>query len=219
MGTIRNGGNGAFSGKAGSFIGSSWNKIDYIKGIPKLSKKPASLKQLDQRARFAAVLAYLGPIKDLLTLGYKGQTGGRATGFNMGIQHALNHAVIGTYPSYEVDKSLIQISKGTLQKPSGVVLSSPADGNLKVKWSTLSNDLTAFADDKMLILLYNPVQHFFLVFTDASTRGEGETLLQIPNDFAGQTVHTYLFYVHRDGDRQSNSIYVAEFTIPELEAI
>jgi hypothetical protein len=28
MGTIRNGGNGAFSGKAGSFIGSSWRDIN-----------------------------------------------------------------------------------------------------------------------------------------------------------------------------------------------
>ncbi|WP_316737535.1 DUF6266 family protein [Pedobacter aquatilis] len=81
MGTIRNGANGGFSGKAGSFIGSSWKDISYIKGLPKLSTKPASLKQLTQRARFSAVLTFMGPIKDVLIQGFKGQKTGRATGF------------------------------------------------------------------------------------------------------------------------------------------
>ena len=63
MGTIRNGGNGAFSGKAGSFIGCNWSDISYMKGIPKISNKPKTLKQLEQQAKFATAIRFLRPVK------------------------------------------------------------------------------------------------------------------------------------------------------------
>jgi hypothetical protein len=213
MGTIRNGANGGFSGKAGSVIGSSWNDVNYIKGLPKLSNKPASQKQLDQRAKFSTVLKFLGPIKDLLLKGYKGQNAGRATGFNMGIQHAINHAVIGAYPSYGIDYSLIQISKGTLQPPSSVVFTSNGTGTLDLSWSLQINSLNAFTDDILMILLFNETQQFFLAYTDDGLRGDGAVTLAIPIDFSGQTVHGYLFYVDRNGARQSNSTYVAPIAL------
>lgn len=213
MGTIRNGANGGFSGKAGSIIGSSWNNINYIKGLPKLSKKPASQKQIEQRARFAAVLAFMGPIKDLLLLGYKGQNAGRATGFNMGIQHAMTYALVGAYPNYEVDKSLVQISKGMLTQPADVVVSSTVAGSLDISWSDLKNDLTAFGDDKVVVLLYNETQNFFMAYTDAGLREDGGTTLSIPANFSGQVVHTYLFYIYRERTKQSPSTYVAPIAI------
>lgn len=213
MGTIRNGANGGFSGKAGSVIGSSWNDVSYIKGLPKLSNKPASLKQLDQRARFSAVLKFLGPIKDLLLKGYKGQNAGRATGFNMGIQHAINNAIIGTYPDYTIDYPLVQISKGTLQPPSSIVFSSAVAGSLEINWSPQINGLNAFSDDVLMILLFNETQQFFLAYTDDGLRADGTCNLAIPTDFSGQTVHGYLFYVDRNGARQSNSAYVAPIAI------
>jgi len=207
MGTIRNGANGGFSGKAGSVIGSSWNNISYIKGLPKISNKPASLKQLDQRARFAAVLQYLGPIKDVLIQGYKGQTAGRATGFNMGIQHAIINAITGTYPAYEVDRSLVQISKGTLQKPSSVNVASNVTGSLDITWLPQVNGLNAFASDTLVVLVYNQEQNLFLSYTAVANREDGTATIAIPTDFSGQTIHTYLFYVMDDGGRQSLSTY------------
>lgn len=213
MGTIRNGANGGFSGKAGSVIGSRWNDISYIKGLPKISTKPASLKQLDQRARFSAVLKFMGPIKDMLLLGYRGQKSGRTTGFNLGIQHALGNAVIGIYPDYGLDKSKVQISKGTVQPPSSLVVSSAVAGSLEVAWSAQVNELNAFPEDTMVVLLYNEQQNFFLSYTKAGTRVEMGTILEIPEDFAGQTVHAYFFYVNRDGDRQSPTTYAAPIVI------
>jgi hypothetical protein len=213
MGTIRNGANGGFSGKAGSIIGSSWNAVSYIKGLPKLSNKPASPKQLDQRARFAAVLKFMGPIKDLLLKGYKGQNAGRATGFNMGIQHAINNAVIGVYPNFSIDYAMIQISKGTLQPPSSITFTSSAAGTLTISWSPQINGLNAFSDDLTMILLFNETQQFFLAYTDDGLRGDGAATLAIPADFSGQIVHGYLFYVDRNGARQSNSTYVAPITL------
>lgn len=213
MGTIRNGANGGFSGKAGSFIGSSWKDISYIKGLPKLSTKPASLKQLTQRARFSAVLTFMGPIKDVLIQGFKGQKTGRATGFNLGIQQALNNAVIGDYPDFSVDKAKIQISKGTLQPATGIVLQSNRTATLEMSWLPQVNSLNAFADDKVTVLIYNVEQQLFMIFTDAGTRGDAGANIELPSTFSGQEIHTYVFYTSGDGNRQSNSTYVPAFVI------
>lgn len=49
MGTIRQGANGSFRGKAGSVIGSSWKGIDYIKGLPKSGQKELQKSSLSCR--------------------------------------------------------------------------------------------------------------------------------------------------------------------------
>ncbi|RZK40930.1 MAG: hypothetical protein EOO90_13260 [Pedobacter sp.] len=212
MGTIRKGANGGFSGKAGSVVGSSWNNIDYIKGLPKLIKRQASIKQLDQRARFAAALKYLGPIKDILMKGYRGQTSGRTTGFNVGVQHALSFAIIGTYPNYEVDKSLIAVSKGSIQSYKSVSASAEFvqgnQGSLNMTWLPQINALNAFADDGLQVLTYNEQQNLFLFFPDAAERQDAAVSLELPDDYAGNTLHLYVFYVNREGTRQSNSVWL-----------
>lgn len=49
MGTIRKGANSGFSGKAGSVIESSRKEIEYIKGRSKVSNKPSTQPQPEQR--------------------------------------------------------------------------------------------------------------------------------------------------------------------------
>ena len=213
MGIIRNGANGGFSGKAGSVIGSSWNSLSYIKGLYKKSTKPATLKQLDQRLRFATAVRYLAPIKDVLNLGYKGQTANRATGYNMGVQYALTNAITGVYPDYEIDHSKIQVSKGTLLKPTGVSLASSAAAQLEVSWSAQINDLNAFADDQLFIVLYNKDQAFFTIKTDLGARGDAMAVFAVPADFSTQVVEVYLFYINRDNTRRSLSTYSGPLVI------
>lgn len=215
MGIIRHGALGGFSGKAGSIIGSSWKNISYIKGLHKRSNKPATVKQLDQRARFSAVLAFLGPIKDVLNIGWKGQTGNRASGFNMGIQHALSYAITGTYPNYAVDKAKIQVSKGTLQVYQGNSMESTIAAKLDLFWSPQSNGLNAFDTDVLMVVLYNEEQNLFMLFGDVGKRIDGQATLNIPFDYAGQTVHAYLFYINEAGTRQSNSSYVGPVSLPQ----
>lgn len=51
MGIIRGGILGGFRNKAGAVIGSYWRTLD-IKGLPCISGKAPTQKQLDQRAKF-----------------------------------------------------------------------------------------------------------------------------------------------------------------------
>ncbi len=89
MGIIRNGGNGAFSGKAGSFIGSNWRDIHYIKGIPRISKKPKTRKQLEQQAKFSLAIRFLRPVKKQVEIGFAKIKQGHTTSYNLALQQAF----------------------------------------------------------------------------------------------------------------------------------
>ncbi|WP_256009127.1 DUF6266 family protein [Desertivirga xinjiangensis] len=211
MGIIKKGANGGFSGKAGSVVGSSWKDIDYIKGLPKKSSKPASQSQLEQQARFALAVKVLQPITSLLSEGFKGQNSGKATGYNMALQHFLSHAITGAYPAFTVDYKNMLISKGSLTKPASVTLAADA-GSLTITWSVLLSKYGAFSDDEAIVLVYNPAKNIYLP-AEGSTRADGELQLDIPEDFDGDTLHVFLFFTNRDGSKNSESLYAGQIVV------
>ena len=211
MGIVKKGVNGGLSGKAGSVVGSSWKDIDYIKGLPKKSNKPATQAQLEQQARFALGVKTLQPITSLLNEGFKGQNSGKATGYNMALQHFPSQAITGVYPTFAVDYKNMLISKGNLAKPSSVTLASDA-GTLTISWTVLLSKFGAFSDDEANVLIYNPAKNIYLP-AEGSTRGEGELQIALPADFVGDTVHVFLFFINRDGSRKSESVYAGQIVI------
>lgn len=211
MGIIRNGANGAFSGKAGSVIGSSWRGISYVKGLPRKSTKPPTQAQLEQQARFALAIRTLQPITTLLNESYQGVKTSRATGYNLALQYLLNHAITGAYPDYTVDYNKMRISKGSLIKPADVSLSVDAAG-IKITWSVLLSKYGAFADDELTALIYNAAKNIYLP-AEGATRGEGQLTMPAPADFAGDTIHVFLFFSSRDGAKRSESVYAGQLAI------
>ena len=211
MGIIRKGANGGFSGRAGSVVGSSWKDIDYIKGLPKKSNKPATQSQLEQQARFALAVTTLQPITTLLNVGFKGQKTGKATGYNMALQHLLSNAIKGTYPAYTVDFSKMLITKGSLAKAIGLAVATDA-GSLQITWSPFTTQFGAFGDDEATGLIYNPAKNLYLP-VEGATRAEGELQIALPADFDGDTLHVFLFFTNRDGSKRSESAYAGQIVI------
>ncbi len=211
MGTIRNGGNGAFSGKAGSFIGSTWRDISYIKGIPKISNKPKTLKQLEQQARFSTAVKFLQPVKDLLNVGFGGQKQGRASGYNMAVKYVLENALIGMYPDYLIDYSKVLFSKGGVAAPVGAVV-TPGEGNLVLTWSGEINQWNAFIDDEVTALVFDPLNNIYLSGPLGIFRSDAEMTIAVPAAYLGNTVHVYLFFMSRTG-KLSNSSYAGPAVI------
>jgi hypothetical protein len=210
MGILRNGGNGTFIGKAGSFIGSTWKGISYMKGIPKISNKPKTLKQLEQQAKFATAIKFLGPIKDLLNVGFHGQTQGRASGYNMAVKFVLDNAISGVYPDYVIDYAKVMVAKGGLATPVGPAVTAEA-GNLVITWSPDINPHNGFLDDEVTAVIFDPLNNIFLSGVMGILRPEGEMTVPVPAAYLGNTVHVYLFFMGRR--KVSNSSYAGSAVI------
>ncbi len=212
MGTIRQGANGGFSGKAGSIIGSSWRDINYIKGLPKLSNKPKSEKQLEQQAKFALAVKFLQPVKSLMNVGFGQMRTGKATGFNMALKQLLDSAIIGTYPDYEIDLPNVFLAKGSLGDPTDIVIVTNAL-SLDISWSTRFDKLNRYISDEMNILVHDPLSGDFVTGPDGVLRTTGQANVEIPSEWIGRTVHIYMFYISLDGKSTSNSVYAGTTVI------
>jgi len=211
MGRIRKGANGGFSGKAGSVVGSSWRDIDYIRGLPKLSNKPKSEKQLEQQARFALAINVLLPVKKQIDIGFGKIRQGRTTSYNIALKHMLHFAIVGIYPSLEIDFPKIAFSQGRLSGVLGTsVLAEPA--KIKLSWSTDVNRSTALPGDLMTILVYEPESNEYVIGPPDVTRSASTVDITMPSDWVGITVHVYLFLVSED-QVVSNSSYAGSVIV------
>src|SRR5690606_18528904 len=105
---------GAYSGKVGNVIGSNWRNVDYVRSVAKPSNKPATEKQLAQRARFGLAVSFLSPIKDVLNLGYSDRTQTISTCYITDLQYLLNHGVVDSYTDLYLVLSTLSTSSGIL---------------------------------------------------------------------------------------------------------
>lgn len=212
MATFLKGIHGAYSGKVGNVVGSRWRQVDYVRSLGRPSNKPASEAQLTQRARFAMAVAFLSPIKDLLNLGFSDKDREAATGYNVALSHLLRSGMIGEYPKVEIDYPSVQISRGSLAAPMGLTFSEQGPGQAVINWEPLTNTFNAFADDSVIVLVYNIDKAFFSIYENA-TREDGTLSIEVPTAFSGDVLEAWVFMGHRDGLRTSNSQYAGQITV------
>ena len=213
MGTIRNGINGGFKGKAGSVIGSSWKSIEYIKGLYKKRTKPASEEQLMQQAKFTTVMRFLLPATPLVRIGFGQKKADKATAGNMALQANLQLALTGDYPDYALDYSKVRISDGFFLA-GGAPTALVDAGNLEVTWDpTLSSLYDTREDDKVYILVYQPTIDEFLTAPEPPLRGDGSVSIALPNHFLGAAAHVWIFFADRKNVKVSKSSYLGELVL------
>ncbi|WP_407429696.1 DUF6266 family protein [Arcticibacter sp.] len=205
MAEFKQGVNGAFSGKVGSVIGSSWRDIDYMRGLPKKTAKEPSAKQLAVRARFTLVSQFLLLVKDAVDRGFSTAYSGRATAFNLAIQ-ANQGALAGTGLDPILDYTKVVLSKGlTLTKPFGCRLSAGLPGHVTVSWQSFGGVLSERLDDKATIVLCCPEQMEALVYMDEYVRQDETADLEIPSNWSSTTVYGYLFMTSEEGKNSATA--------------
>lgn len=204
--------NGAYTGKVGNVVGSSWRGIDYVRSLPKKSGKPASDDQLAQRAKFAMTTNFLKSIKEILLVGYSDAKLRSKTGYNAAFSHFISQAIKGDYPNYEVDYSVVQIARGGLAPLLGLQVEETAPQVLTLSWVEALNRFNAFADDEVIVLVYSPQDHLFSIY-EGATRGGASVEVSMPSVYSGRTIVGWAFVINRDGSSTSNSQFLGEITL------
>lgn len=215
MAVFKKGINGAFSGTIGSTVGASWRHINYMRSLPKPSKKPATLGQLAQRARFALAVNFLRSIKPLLNLGFSDKMQGRKTGYNRALQLMIGRAIAGEYPDYTVDYAEVMLAQGGLAPAMSAVLEQTATGQLRLSWEPTTNKYTSFADDEVVTVVYNVSKRFMNVY-DGTERSAGSVDISLPASFVGDELVAWAFMVHRDGEKTSDSVFAGTVVLADM---
>lgn len=203
---------GAYQGKVGNIVGSSWRGIDYVRSLPKKSSKAASEDQLAQRMKFGMTTSFLKSIKDILMLGFSDSKQRNKTGYNVAFQQFINNAFQGTYPNFTVDYSVVKIASGGLAALVGLQTVESFPKVLSLTWDPIGNRFNAFDDDQVLVILYDVTENLFFAF-EGATRLDAAMDITLPDSYTGKTIVGWTFNIHRDGVMTSSSQYLGEFVL------
>lgn len=210
MARLKNGALGGFSGKVGSVVGYSLRNKDFIKGLPKPSSKPPTLKQLASRARFKFFNEWRNPLTEFFSVSFKNQT---ATHSAQNAAHHYNKdIIIGEYPDYGINYEKIIISSGNLPPVTDLKMEMTEHGNLRLSWEP---NLTgsAKATDLLAVLVCYIGSNTELTGTlNGAERGDGHHDFVIAYRPAGTTVAVYSTFLSNDRNRACNSQYMGKIS-------
>ncbi|WP_257670340.1 DUF6266 family protein [Parapedobacter tibetensis] len=209
MGTIKEGINGPFRGKAGSVIGSSWRKINYIKGLPRFKKKRVpSTGQALQREKFALLNHFLYPLSGILETGFK-QFTGAATGRNAAFRYNYDHAFLVEDGEVKLDYPALQLSHGSLFTAGDE--KAEVDGDiLYVSWNPDTYGMGGMMDDTACIVVYDETLEVLLRNDMTAIRHDGGDQVRIIKDTDAHSsdLHVWLFFADKLGRHVSKTVYI-----------
>jgi hypothetical protein len=211
MGKISQGILGGLSGKVGNVIGGNWKGIDYLRIKPSSVRNPRTEGQVNQRNKFSITLEYLQPNLGFIKLGYK-SFATKKTEFNAAMSYVLNNAITGSAPNFTIDYSLALLSRGNLsgvQNPSSDLTTA---GQITFDWDDNSLEGNANANDKAMVLVYNPDKKESVYILDGADRTTGSQIVSIPSSYVGDVVQLFMAFISADGKVVSNSIYLGSGT-------
>lgn len=208
MGTIKQGILGGFSGKTGTVIGASWKGINYMRGIAASISNPRTAGQLEQRAKFSAVIEFLKPLTSFLRIGFQSQAI-KMSAFNAAMSYNLGNAITGIYPAFEIDYTKAVISQGTLPEALNPAVVASATGKIKFTWEDNSTDADAMA----LLVVYNPVRQKSVSVVAGNIRAGGSQIITVPASFTGDEVQCYISFQNAKGSDVSNSQSVGSLMV------
>ena len=212
MGKINLGILGSFSGKVGNVVGGNWKGISYMRAKATSVSNPRTDGQVNQRTKFALVLAILKPITGFLRVGYK-KYAIKQTAFNAAMSYILNNAVTGSSSAdYSVDLAKVLVSRGNLTGALNGVATS-ANGVVTLNWADNSGSGNATATDKALIVVLNPTRAESVFDTGGNQRVAGTEDITVPADWVGESVEVFLGFITEDGKDVANSSYLGSVVV------
>ncbi|WP_262245542.1 DUF6266 family protein [Parapedobacter soli] len=208
MGIIKKGINGPFKGKAGAVVGSSWKKVDYIKGLQrkKGTKRKPSPEQAVQQQRFKLLNDFLRPLSKILEISLKPLLA-KATGVNAAFSLNYDRAFLVDGEHTSLNYGAMQFSYGSLYT-AGAEKAWRENGFVKVTWHTETYGMGGEMDDFAYVLVYCPETDQFFGSKPDVTRQDGIAVIDLLGDKCTTGLHTWIFFVDKQQKRASPTVYI-----------
>jgi len=206
MGRIKKGILGGFSGKVGTVIGASWLGIDYMRGLPRISDKPASKAQLAQQNKMALLRGFLLGLNNIIETHF--QNIKKYTPMNDALSYNLINSIEGAYPEQRINFAQLLFSKGELMGSWCPKVASTVSNTVDFSWENGNYSQMRAADDQVALVIYDPIENKFCKLENAGSRSEGLCRLILPETFTGHSVHCYLSFYAKNSKTASTNEYL-----------
>lgn len=198
MATIKQGILGAFSGKVGSVVGSSWKGIAIMKSRPASVANPKTAKQVIQRSKMTAVVGFAKEILPEVIKPLNDRFVSRMSGYNAFIQSNIGCFENGVLTKPEDLQISPRVNKAQL------IDAIAAEAGLhKAKASFVSDAGTGFAlaDDVCYMVGYHKESKTVWGGLCQGSRSDGEVEFDTPMDMDAVTgsYHLWFSFLRADG--------------------
>lgn len=186
-----------YSGKVGQTVGAKWKSESTLRTYSKPAN-PKTEAQMSVRGAFAKLTAFIALFADSIKYLTALDTSG------MSVRNAiikLNKAMIS---EGEVDLDNLVVSKGGLQKPTGVTMTNTS-GNPKFVWAAPT--ATNFTEDAQAVAIFVDADDQIV---DVVTKKVTDLAAESEIDFGTDTtVRGYLYFLDKRGTNKVASLSVA----------
>ena len=212
MGKINSGILGGFSGKVGTVVGAFWKGIATMRSLASSVSNPNTPAQLEQRAKFSAIVKFLKPLTSFLRIGFK-NAAIKMSAFNAAMSYNYSHAITGTYPVFDIDYTKVLVSQGNFPGALNPVGEAGIAGAVDFTWDDNTWEAEATAEDLSVLVVYNPTKDAAVSVIGAITRAIGAQTITLPNSYAGDEVQCYIAFTNAKGSVISNSQFVGSVIV------
>ena len=185
MGKIKQGILGGFKGKVGTVIGSSWNGVAYMKGLPQSQKDPKTPAQVVQRNFFKEVQSLVGQLTaEQLAFLFPSTPKGR-TRRNMLAEQLADEPLVSEGAKHADLGNITSLGNApTADLPDVSITASRS--NITISWDA-ENDWRAQHDDEYpTICVFNVTQKkIFLVHSTVTVGASGSQSFSVNHDAFG----------------------------------
>ncbi|RZM13748.1 MAG: hypothetical protein EOO88_44485 [Pedobacter sp.] len=207
MARLKNGIFGGISGKINDVIGyirygKAFVKMKSIKPVPE--RKPG---QLEGQQRMAVVNEFINSMTEFVRIGFTLDAAKKTHSANAAAKsYQMKNAVIGSYPSLEIDYPRVLLSKGLIDPPVNVSAVALTTG-LQFSWELSHRTEVYHKRSRVMLLAYAPSlnKSFYTLIGVRSM--EKTDFLELPLASKGQLLHLYAAFHSDDKKQISDSTY------------
>lgn len=212
MATYRNGFLGNYKGKLGNLIFYEVKGRQVVRSVGK-SKVPPTAAQLQNRNEMEAVVSFLRPLKELISIGFHLKAKGTScTPYNMAVSYNKLHAVKGAYPNASIDYERVLVTEGKMEAAIEPVV-EPAREGLSFSWVCPADLAWQRPNDQVILLAYFPKLERAEYLLYGPSRLSGEAQLALPPDLLNAHMVVYISFISQDRKQIANSTYLGSFNL------
>ena len=185
MGKIKQGILGGFKGKVGTVIGSSWNGIAYMKGLPQSQKDPKTPAQVAQRNFFKEVQSLVGQLTaEQLAFLFPSTPKGR-TRRNMLAEQLADEPLVSEGAKHADLGNITSLGNApTADLPDVSITASRS--NITISWDAENDWCAQHGDEYPTICVFNVTQKkIFLVHSTVTVGASGSQSFSVNHDAFG----------------------------------
>lgn len=196
-------------GKVGTVVGVRWRNKKILRSLPTSNGKPASEKQLLQRAKLTLVSRFLKTLKPFINnhippiQGKKSMLTGTDQASSILLKQGLD--VIDNTPLLLLNKVTVAI--GILPVAHFKEIKLTEDKQVYLQWEDNSHNSLTNANDLLSVVFFHNQNNAFHIVENIGQREDEQGIVSLPKDWGTSTVHLWTVWTNQDKTLNSTSIY------------